>query len=69
AMGLITDVMKKQKAEKATTAHKDGEKLTLSKEDVELVMTEMELSKPLAEKYLKEHGGDVTRTLEALVSA
>ncbi|KAF9916110.1 hypothetical protein BX616_004575 [Lobosporangium transversale] len=65
---MITDVVKKQKADKAA-AQKETEKVTLSKEDVELVMTEMELSKAMAEKYLKENGGDVTRTLEALISA
>ncbi|KAF9102410.1 hypothetical protein BGX27_010989 [Mortierella sp. AM989] len=68
AMSLITDVVKKQKADKAAS-QKEIEKLTLSKADVELIMTEMDLPKALAEKHLKEHGGDVTRTLEALVSA
>lgn len=67
-MTVITDVVKKQKADKAA-ATKETEKLTLAKEDVQLVMDEMELSKALAEKYLKEHGGDVTKTLNALVSA
>lgn len=36
-MSLLTDVGKKQKAEKAA-AHKELEKVTLTKEDVELVV-------------------------------
>ncbi|KAG0359705.1 hypothetical protein BG005_000331 [Podila minutissima] len=68
AMSLLTDVGKKQKAEKAA-AHKEVEKVTLTKEDVELVMAEFELTKPVAEKYLKEHGGNVIKTLDALVLA
>ncbi|KAF9295355.1 hypothetical protein BGZ74_010847 [Mortierella antarctica] len=68
AMSLLTDVGKKQKAEKAA-AHKEVEKVTLAKEDVELVMAEFELTKPVAEKYLKEHGGNVIKTLDALVLA
>ncbi|KAG0025670.1 hypothetical protein BGZ82_009898 [Podila clonocystis] len=68
AMSLLTDVGKKQKAEKAA-AQKEVEKVTLAKEDVELVMSEFELTKPVAEKYLKEHGGNVIKTLDALVLA
>ncbi|KAG0202413.1 hypothetical protein BGX28_005045 [Mortierella sp. GBA30] len=68
SMAMITDLIKKQKAEKAST-HKEGEKITLSKDAVELVVSEMDLPKAVAEKHLKEHGGDVTRTLQALVSA
>jgi hypothetical protein len=32
-------------------------------------MAEMELTKPVAEKHLKEQGGDLIKTLEALVVA
>ncbi|KAH7041787.1 hypothetical protein BKA57DRAFT_472669 [Linnemannia elongata] len=69
AMSSITDIVKKQKADKASSGSKEVEKLVLAKEDVELVMAEMDLTKALAEKYLKEHGGDITKTLDALVSA
>ncbi|KAF9948174.1 hypothetical protein BGZ72_009872 [Mortierella alpina] len=68
AMSLMTDVNKKQKADRAA-GQKEGEKVVVAKQDVELVMAELDLSKALAEKHLKEHGGDVVRTLEALVAA
>lgn len=41
-MSLLTDVGKKQKAEKAA-AHKEVEKVTLTKEDVELVVCSWDL--------------------------
>lgn len=41
-MSLLTDVSKKQKAEKAA-AHKEVEKITLAKEDIELVVCSWDL--------------------------
>ncbi|KAF9168186.1 hypothetical protein DFQ26_000753 [Actinomortierella ambigua] len=67
AMAFITEVNKKQKAEKAK--QQDVTKVTLAKEDVETLMAEMDLNKPTAEKHLKEHGGNLNKTLEALVNA
>ncbi|KAF9934650.1 hypothetical protein FBU30_000974 [Linnemannia zychae] len=70
AMSSITDMIKKQKADKAASgSHKEAEKLTLAKEDIEVVMNEFDLTKALAEKHLKEHGGDLIKTLDALVTS
>ncbi|KAF9280294.1 hypothetical protein BGZ68_007329 [Mortierella alpina] len=68
AMSLMKDVKKKQKADREA-GQREGEKVVLAKQDVELVMAELDLSKALAEKHLKEYGGDVVRTLEVLVAA
>lgn len=40
----------------------------MSKEDVELIMTEMQLSKERADRCLREHGGNVVEALSALVN-
>ncbi|KAF9970785.1 hypothetical protein BGZ73_006461 [Actinomortierella ambigua] len=68
AMALITEVNKNQKAEKAAK-QQDVTKFTLAKEDVETLMAEMDMNKPAAEKHLKEHGGNLIKTLDALVNA
>ena len=43
-------------------------KVNVSKDDVELIMTEMELNKDRADRCLREHGGDVVAALSALVN-
>ena len=50
----------------------EAEKLALiklSKEDVELVISEMEVSKQVAETALREHNGSVVAALVALVNS
>merc|ERR1712168_301012 len=44
-------------------------KVAISREHVELIMTELELPKEKAERTLREHGGDVVQALTALVNA
>ncbi|KAF9939745.1 hypothetical protein BGZ67_008978 [Mortierella alpina] len=68
AMSRMTDVNRRQKADRAA-GQQEGEKVVVAKQDVELVMVELDLSKAVAERHLREHGGDVVRTLEALVAA
>jgi NACalpha-BTF3-like transcription factor len=40
----------------------------LNEADVALVMNEFELTRPVAERHLREQGGDLDRTLRALLS-
>ena len=43
--------------------------MSVKKEDVELIMKEMELSHDKADRALREHGGDVVEALTALVNS
>lgn len=56
-----------------TTKHAKREKevaqVVISKEDVELIVKEMEISKTLAEKSLRENRGSVVEALTALVNS
>ncbi|CAF0777880.1 unnamed protein product [Rotaria sp. Silwood1] len=54
----------KRKAEQAVLAN-----VKIRKEDVELIIQELELPRSKAEKILRQHRGDVVATLKALVNA
>ena len=41
----------------------------VNKEDIELIVTELEVSKDRADRCLREHDGDVVAALTALVNA
>ncbi|XP_037078308.1 huntingtin-interacting protein K-like [Pollicipes pollicipes] len=41
-------------------------KVPIRKDDVELIMTEMEIGRPRAERCLREHHGDVVKALVTL---
>lgn len=43
-------------------------KVTIKKEDVELIMSEMEISRVTAERSLREHMGNVVEALVALTN-
>ena len=43
-------------------------KVVIAKEDVELIVQEMEIPKEKADRVLREHGGDVVAALTALVN-
>ncbi|KAG6840973.1 hypothetical protein C0991_002955 [Blastosporella zonata] len=47
---------------------KDPLVAALKKEDVDLIVNEFEIARPHAEKVLAENGGDLTKTLLALVT-
>ncbi|KAJ3278576.1 hypothetical protein HK104_002206 [Borealophlyctis nickersoniae] len=66
-MTFLTDVSKKQKAQR-TARDKELDKVTISKEDVELIMTELEISKAQAERALKENKGNAVETLRKLLT-
>ncbi|CAJ0841712.1 1080_t:CDS:2, partial [Entrophospora sp. SA101] len=42
------------------------EKITVSKEDIEFIINEMEVTRSVADKYLRENKGDVVEALRAL---
>ncbi|CAD7085378.1 unnamed protein product [Hermetia illucens] len=44
------------------------QKIHIKKEDVELIVSEMLISKPQAEKILREHSGDVVAALQELTN-
>uniref|UniRef100_H2ZMY5 Nascent polypeptide-associated complex subunit alpha-like UBA domain-containing protein n=1 Tax=Ciona savignyi TaxID=51511 RepID=H2ZMY5_CIOSA len=55
--------------EKQAEREKELSKVKISKEDVELVMKEMDISKIKAERALRENKGDAVAALTALVNA
>merc|ERR1719356_1705630 len=67
----IVAIRKKQEQKKAEKLARERElaKVPIKKEEVELIMTEMEIPKDKAERTLREHGGNVVLALTALVNA
>ncbi|ORY00708.1 hypothetical protein K493DRAFT_298767 [Basidiobolus meristosporus CBS 931.73] len=63
----LSAINKKQKDEAASKS-KEQEKIALPKEEIELVMKEFDLSKPAAEKALRDNAGDLEKTLKALLA-
>ncbi|KAG6885302.1 hypothetical protein C0993_003463 [Termitomyces sp. T159_Od127] len=49
-------------------ATKDPAIAALKRDDVDLIIHEFEIARPQAEKVLAENGGDLTKTLLALVT-
>ncbi|RUS26990.1 hypothetical protein BC938DRAFT_483856 [Jimgerdemannia flammicorona] len=66
AMSFLQDAAKKQKEEQLAKIN-EVEKVVVSKEDVELIMSEMQVTKPVAERHLRENKGDVLETLRKMV--
>ncbi|GFY78991.1 huntingtin-interacting protein K [Trichonephila inaurata madagascariensis] len=67
AMSLIGDKHSKETAEKAAR-QKELAKVIIKKEDVELIMHEMEISRNLAELKLREHYGNIVEALTELTN-
>lgn len=67
----IANIRKKQdvKTQEKLAIERELAKVTISKEDIDLIMCEMELPKERAERTLREHGGDVVQALTALVNS
>ncbi|KAK4539077.1 hypothetical protein RGQ29_031989 [Quercus rubra] len=65
AVNLIGTKRSKDHAEKVAR-QKELDKVTISKEDVELIMNEMEIPKSQAEQTLREHAGDVVQAFISL---
>uniref|UniRef100_V5IJL5 Putative huntingtin n=1 Tax=Ixodes ricinus TaxID=34613 RepID=V5IJL5_IXORI len=67
AMSLIGDRHSKETAEKAAR-QKELAKVVIKKEDVELIVQEMEIPRHLAELKLREHQGNVVDALIELTN-
>merc|ERR1711915_521235 len=58
-----------QKTAEKLARERELAKVTVSKEDIDLIVTEMEISKDAADRTLREHGGDVVSALTALINS
>lgn len=67
AMTAIADRRKKH-AEARVEREKQLASVKVKKEDVELIMAEMEVGKAKAERCLKEHNADLKAALSSLVN-
>nr|XP_039323968.1 huntingtin-interacting protein K-like [Saimiri boliviensis boliviensis] len=67
AMSVIGDRRSREQKAKQER-EKELAKVTIKKEDLELIMTEMEISQAAAERSLREHMGNVVEALIALTN-
>lgn len=67
AMSLIGDRRNKEVAEKMAK-ERELAKVSISKEDVDLIVREMEVGRSHAERTLREHAGDVVQALISLTN-
>ncbi|XP_012268628.1 huntingtin-interacting protein K [Athalia rosae] len=67
ALTIIGDRRNKERAEKIAR-EKELLKVSIHKEDVDLIMKEMEINRGLAERTLREHRGDVVEALITLTN-
>ncbi|CAK8695366.1 unnamed protein product [Clavelina lepadiformis] len=58
-----------QKSNKAKEKERELSQVKILKEDVELIMTEMEVTKDKAERVLRENKGNVVEALTVLVNS
>ena len=57
-----------EEAAKRIAKEKELAKVSIKKEDVDLIVEEMEISKSKAERTLREHEGNVVEALAALTN-
>nr|XP_037847385.1 huntingtin-interacting protein K-like [Chlorocebus sabaeus] len=67
AMSVIGDRRSREQKAKQEQ-EKELAKVTIRKEDLELIITEMEISRAAAERSLREHMGNVVEALIALTN-
>ncbi|KAH0948934.1 hypothetical protein HN011_001105 [Eciton burchellii] len=67
ALSIIGDRRNKEAAEKKAK-EKELLKVSIRKEDVDLIMREMEINRTLAEHTLREHSGDIVEALITLTN-
>ncbi|XP_014225785.1 huntingtin-interacting protein K [Trichogramma pretiosum] len=67
AMSIIGDKRNKEVAEKKAK-EKELLKVSIKKEDVDLIMKEIEINRAVAEQTLREHKGNVVEALITLTS-
>ena len=66
-MRAVSDRQMKEAAEKQQL-EKELSKIKILKEDVDLIVQEMEIPQSVAERKLREHRGDVVEALVALTN-
>ncbi|RIA89412.1 hypothetical protein C1645_772376 [Glomus cerebriforme] len=71
ALNIVETVNEEKKRlnDQKLQKQKDAEKIKVSKEDIEFIMKEMDVTKPEADKYLRENKGDLVEALKAMVNA
>ncbi|VDI24206.1 huntingtin-interacting protein K-like [Mytilus galloprovincialis] len=67
AMNKLTEKKTKERAE-FIAREKELSKIKISKEDVDLIVLEMEIGRSLAERKLREHKGDIVEALVELTN-
>ena len=67
AMNKLTEKKTKERAE-LVARERELSKIKISKEDVDLMVREMEISQHLAERKLREHKGDIVEALVELTN-
>merc|ERR1712212_916496 len=58
-----------QKTAERLARERELAKVAVSKEDIDLIVNEMEVKKDRADRVLREHGGDVVSALTALINS
>ncbi|CAG9560032.1 unnamed protein product [Danaus chrysippus] len=67
ALSLIGDRRNKEAAERLEK-EKELQKVSVKKDDIELIVKELEISRTLAERTLREHSGDLVAALITLTN-
>ena len=65
---LFSDNKQVEEAAKRIAREKELAKVSIKKEDVELIVKEMEISKDKAERTLREHAGNIVEALASLTN-
>lgn len=65
---LILDNKQVEEAEKKLAKEKELAKVSIKKEDVDLIAEEFEISRTRAERTLREHAGNVVEALASLTN-
>ena len=68
SFGLFSDNKQVEEAAKRIAREKELAKVSIKKEDVELIVKEMEISKDKAERTLREHAGNIVEALASLTN-
>ena len=65
---FFKDTKHNEEAEKRRAREIELAKVSIKKEDVDLIVEEMEISKTMAERTLREHAGNVVEALASLTN-
>jgi NACalpha-BTF3-like transcription factor len=67
-VGKAFSAIDKRVESKSQREHEEMQKVIVRKEDVELIVRELEIPKSVAERTLRQHSGDVVKALCELTS-